>query len=115
MYLAAAATSSDGCRVLAGSEKSVSFGQKIGHIIGCPARLICRQPPASVASLVAAHTPVRAPGRSCGWAWETSSTIESTRVPAKLFCAFSGRHPDRSGAVPPATAPLMRASSDRSM
>jgi hypothetical protein len=44
---------------LAGSEKSVSFGQQIGHIIGWPARLICRQPPASVASFMAAHTPVR--------------------------------------------------------
>ena len=62
MYLAAALTSSDGCRVLAGSEKSVSVGQKIGHIIGCPARLICRQPPASVASLVAHHTPVPGAG-----------------------------------------------------
>ena len=115
MYLAAALKSSDGCRVLAGLVKSVSSGQKIGHIIGCPPRLICRQPPASVASLVVHHTPMRAPGRSCGWRWETSSTIESTVVPAKLFCAFSGRHPDRSGAVPLATAPLMMASSDRSM
>jgi hypothetical protein len=35
------------------------LGQKIGHIIGCPARLICRQSPASVAS----YTLVRAPGR----------------------------------------------------
>ena len=52
MYSAAAPTSWDGCRVLDGSEKSVSFGQKIGHIIGCPARLICRQPPASVTGLV---------------------------------------------------------------
>jgi hypothetical protein len=49
MYLAAAPTSSDRWRVLDGSVKSVSFGQKMGHIIGCPARLICRQPPASVA------------------------------------------------------------------
>ena len=101
--------------MLAGLVKSVSFGQKIGHIIGCPARLICRQPPASVASLVAAHTPVRAPGRSCGWVCGTSSTIESTREPAKLFFASSGCHPDRSGAVPVATAPLMMDSSDRSM
>ena len=115
MYSAEALTSSDGCRVLDGSVNWVSSGQKIGHIIGCPARLICRQPPASVASLVAHHTPVRAPGRNCGCWWETSSTIESTIVPAKLLAAFSGRHPDRSGAVPVATAPLMRASSDRSM
>src|SRR5262249_60236451 len=90
MYLAEPLTSSDGCRVLAGSEKSVSPGQKIGHIIGCPARLICRQPPASVAGLVAHHTPVRAPGCSCGCWWETSSTIESTVVPAKLFGAAPG-------------------------
>ena len=33
--------------------KWVSSGRKIGHIMGCPPRLICRQPPASVASLVA--------------------------------------------------------------
>ena len=115
MYLPAALKSSDGCRVLAGSEKSVSLGQKIGHIIGCPARLICRQPPASVASLVAHHTPVRAPGRSCGCWWETSRTMESTWVLAKLFFAFSGRQADRSGAVPFATAPLTMASSDKSM
>ena len=101
--------------MLAGLEKSVSFGQKIGHIIGWPARLICRQPPASVASLVAAHTPVRAPGRSSGSWWEISSTIDSTNVPAKLFLAWAGSQPDRSGAVPEATAPLMMASSDRSM
>ena len=115
MYLAAASTSSQGCRVLAGLEKSVSPGQKIGHIIGCPARLICRQPPASVASLVAHQTPVRAPGRSRGWECGTSSTIDSTLVPAKLFFASSGRQPDRSGAVPLATAALTSASSDRSM
>ncbi len=36
-------------------------------------------------------------------------------VPAKLFLAFSGRHPDRSTAVPSFTAPLTFASSDRSM
>ena len=64
----------------------MSLGQKIGHIMGCPKRLICRQPPASVASLVAHHTPVRAPGRSCGCWWETSRTMESTWVLAKLFC-----------------------------
>ena len=87
--LPSAPKSSDGCRVLAGSEKSVSSGQKIGHIIGCPARLICRQPPASVASFVAHQTPMRAPGRSCGCSWETSSTIVSTVVPAKLFCALA--------------------------
>src|SRR5262249_17390800 len=115
MYLAAPVTSSDGCRVLEGSEKSVSPGQKIGHIIGGPARWVGRRPPASVASLVVAHTPVRVPGRSCGWAWETSITIELTTVLAKLFCAASGRQPDRSGAVPLAMAPLMRASRDRSM
>ncbi|WP_187365682.1 hypothetical protein [Trebonia kvetii] len=40
MDLATAFTSSDGWRVLAGLEKSVSVGQKIGHIIGCPARLL---------------------------------------------------------------------------
>ena len=40
---------------------------------------------------------------------------ERTMVPAKLLAAFSGRHVDRSGAVPVATAPLMMASSDRSM
>jgi hypothetical protein len=115
MYLPTALKSSDGCRVLAGSEKSVSLGQKIGHIMGCPKRLICRQPPASVASLVAHHTPVRAPGRSCGCWWETSRTMESTWVLAKLFFAFSGRHADSSGAVPLAIAPLTMASSDRSM
>ena len=115
MDLAAAFTSSDGWRVLAGLEKSVSVGQKIGHIIGCPARLICRQRPASVASLVAHHTPALAPGWSWGCWWETSSTIDSTKVPAKLFCAPSGRHPDRSGAVPSATPLSMMASSDRSM
>jgi hypothetical protein len=96
-------------------EKSVSFGQKMGHIIGWPARLTCRQPPASVASLVAHHTPARAPGRSCGCWWETSRTIDWTVLPAKLFCAFSGRQPERSGAVPPAMAPLTMANSDRSM
>src|SRR5215469_13155410 len=96
--------SSDGCLVLAGFEKSVSLGQKIGHIIGCPARLICRQPPASVASLVADQTLVRVPGRSCECWCDISSTIESTVVSAKLFWAFSGRHADRSGAVPSATA-----------
>jgi hypothetical protein len=54
-----AATSCAGCRALAGLPKSVSVGQKIGHLIGCPARLICRQPPASVAAFVAAHSPIR--------------------------------------------------------
>ena len=93
----------------------MSPGQKIGHIIGCPARLTWRQPPASVASLVAHHTPVRAPGRSRGWACEISSTIDSAVVPAKLFRAWSGRHADRSGAVPLAIASLTIASSDRSM
>ena len=57
MYEPSASKSADGCRSLAGLEKSVSSGQKIGHIIGCPKRLICRQPPASVASFVAHQTP----------------------------------------------------------
>src|ERR1700743_501894 len=95
MSLAAARTSSHGCLLLAELEKSVSSGQKIGHIIGWPARLTCRQPPASVASLVAHHTPPRAPGRSCGWEWETSSTIDSTTLPAKLFFADPGSQSDR--------------------
>jgi len=77
--------------------------------------LICRQPPASVASFVTHQTPVRAPGQSRGCPWEISSTIDSTVVLAKLFCALPGCHPDRSGAVPWATAPLMMASSDKSM
>src|ERR1700729_489931 len=115
MYLAAALTSSDGWRVLAGLVKSVSAGQKMGHIMGCPARLICRQPPASVASFVVHHVPVLAPGSSCGCWWETSRTMESTWVLAKLFCALSGCHPDRSTAEPFFIAPLMIASSDRSM
>ena len=101
--------------MLAGLSNRVSSGQKIGHIIGCPARLTWRQPPASVASFVAAQTPVRAPGRSCGSRWDTSSTIDSTLVPAKLFFALSGRHCDRSTAVPLAIAPFTMESSDRSM
>ena len=48
--------------------------------MGCPARLICRQPPASVASFVVHHVPVLAPGRSCGCWWETSRTMELTWV-----------------------------------
>jgi len=51
---------------LAGSVKSVRQGQKTGHIIGWPARLICRQPPASVAGVVAHHTPMRTPGSRIG-------------------------------------------------
>ena len=47
-------------------------------------------PPASVASFVAHHTPARAPGRSRGWPWEISSTIDWTREPAKLLTALSG-------------------------
>jgi hypothetical protein len=47
--------------------------------------------------------------------WETSSTIASTVVPAKLFCTASGRHDDRSTAVPSFTAPFTIPSSDRSM
>ena len=82
-----AAKSCDGCRVSAGLEKSMSSGQKIGHIMGCPPRLICRKPPASVASFVAHQTPMRAPGLNWGCCWETSSTIDSTDVPAKLFVA----------------------------
>jgi hypothetical protein len=93
----------------------VSSGQKIGHIMGCPPRLICRQPPESVASFVVHQTPMRVPGRSCGCWWETSSTMDSTVVPAKLFCAFSGRHPDRSSVVPFLTAELTRPRSDKSM
>ena len=93
----------------------MSSAQKIGHIMGCPPRLICRQPPASVASFVAHQTPMRAPGLSWGCWWETSSTIDSTVLPAKLFFASSGRHADRSTAVPFFTAPLTFASRDRSM
>jgi hypothetical protein len=78
----------------------VSSGQKIGHIMGCPARLICRQPPASVASFVANQTPILVPGRRLGCWSETSNTIESTVVSAKLLRAFCGRHADRSAAVP---------------
>src|SRR5258705_3691645 len=92
--------SSDGCRPLAGLVKSVSSGQNIGHIIGCPKRLIDRQPPASVASFVVHQTPTRAPGRSIGCCSETSSTIASTVLPAKLLRAFSGRHADWSTGVP---------------
>jgi hypothetical protein len=68
-----------------------------------------------VASFVAHQTPVRVPGRSGGCWCETSSTIDSTVVPAKLFRAASGRHPDRSTAVPSFTAALTRLSSERSM
>jgi hypothetical protein len=93
----------------------VSSGQKIGHIMGWPARLICRQPPESVASFVAHQTPMRTPGRSCRCWWETSSTMESTVVPAKLFWALSGRQSERSSAVPSRTAELTMASRDRSM
>ena len=66
IYPPTASKSSDGCLVLAGLSNLVSSGQKIGHIIGCPARLICRQPPASVASFVAHQTPTWAPGRRFG-------------------------------------------------
>src|SRR5579862_9168947 len=90
MCLASALKSADGCRWLAGAEKSVSSGQKIGHIIGCPNRLICRQPPASVASLVTDHSAVRAPACSCRCSCEISSTIDSTVVAAKLFLAAAG-------------------------
>src|SRR5215813_13944289 len=107
MYFPSALRSADGCRSLAGLEKSVSSGQKIGHIIGWPKRLICRQPPASVASFVAHHTPMCAPARSRGCWRETSSTIDSTVVFAKLFCALSACQPDSSTAVPFLTAPLM--------
>ena len=115
MYLAAAATSSDGCRVLAGLEKPVSFGQKIGHIIGCPARLICRQPPASVASLVAHHTPVRAPAAAAGASGRPPA--RSSRRWCRRSCsarppAATRTGPARSPLPPP---PSMRASSDRSM
>jgi hypothetical protein len=91
MDLPTASKSSDGCRVSAGLVNSTSSGQKIGHIMGCPPRLICRQPSASVASLVAHHTPMRALGLSWGCWWETSSTIDSTVVSTKLFFASSGR------------------------
>jgi hypothetical protein len=87
--------SAEGCRALAGLVNRVSSGQKIGHIIGWPARLICCQPPASVASLVVHQTPVRAPGRSSRCWCETSSTIDSTVVLAKLFCAPAGRQVGR--------------------
>ena len=97
-----------------GWEKSVSPGQKIGHIMGLPPRFIWRRPPASVASLVAHHTPVRAPGFSCGWLCGTSSTIVSTVVPAKVFLASCGCQEDRSTAVPLAMAPLTIASRSRS-
>ena len=50
----------------AGIVKWVSSGQKIGHIIGCPPRLICRQPPASVASFVAHQTPDACAGLQLG-------------------------------------------------
>jgi len=67
----------------------VSSGQKIGHIMGCPARLICRQPPASVASLVAHQTAMRVPGRSCGCWWGSAFEYEfaGCRV---LACVAAG-------------------------
>src|ERR1700719_2076549 len=110
-----ASKSFDGCLVLAGLLKCTSSGQKIGHIMGYPPRLICRQPPASVASLVAHHTPVRAPGLSWGSWWETASTIDSTIVPVKLFFALSGRQAERSTEVPLLTASLTFERSDKSM
>jgi len=55
------------------------------------------------------------PGVEVACWWETSSTIDSTVVPAKLFFALSGRHAARSGAVPFFTAALTIPSSDRSM
>jgi hypothetical protein len=73
----------------------------MGWIIGCPARLICRQPPASVASAVTPQKPiVVAPNALSG----TSRTIELTVVLAKALTAVSWFHPVRSTAAPLATA-----------
>src|SRR5580693_7212419 len=115
MVLPSALRSADGCRSLAGLENWVSSGQKIGHIMGWPARLICRQPPASVASLVVHQVPRRVPECSCGCWCEISSTIVSTVVLAKLLTAVRGFQDDRSGAAPSLTAALTIDSSDRSM
>ena len=52
-----------------------------------------------MASLVAHHTPVRAPGRSSGWEWGISSTIESTWVPPKLLRALQERAYERVGSA----------------
>ncbi|MEK8106978.1 hypothetical protein NKG94_20900 [Micromonospora sp. M12] len=67
-----------------------------------------------MASMVRHHTPMSVPSRSNGSSWETSRTIDSTVVPAKLFLAWSTRHAERSTGEPFLTAPLMVASSSRS-
>jgi hypothetical protein len=57
-----------------------------------PARLICRHPPASVASFVAAYTPISRPGRSSASLCGISRTMAQICEPVKVFAAWAGVH-----------------------